>query len=135
MLKKIKAWFASIIREEIERAETASKADAAAAEERIRTIAAGILKKGDALEASIKTHVSSELSKAGEPLKAAVASEVTKHFENILGTTKIAAQEALAEARRTLRMVCNSCGQMSWKFIVNTEGKVVCGDCQSRGVK
>ena len=97
-------------------------AEVAAVKEHVSTEAAGT-----------KSHVSAEVLRPIETIGARVGTEISTQFEKILAATGNAAKEALADARKTLRMPCDVCKTMSWKFTVNPEGKVVCGDCQLKG--
>src|SRR5579872_367300 len=72
-------------------------------------------------------HVSLSLESTDAGLHASVQTEITKQFDKIVTNASVAAKEALADARKTLRMPCGTCGTMSWKFVVTPEGKVLCG--------
>lgn len=132
MLRRIEAWIASIVHAEVDRSYQALKKDIA---DMHAYAYEGLSHKIEDAIAEVKNHVSKAISGIHDPLKQAAAQEINRNFENILTATRVAAQESLAEARKSLRMVCNVCGHMSWKFIVTEAGKIVCGDCQSRGAK
>ncbi|HEY6767566.1 MAG TPA: hypothetical protein VI386_22650 [Candidatus Sulfotelmatobacter sp.] len=85
--------------------------------------------------AAMKQHVSQEVDRPTETLKQHISSEISKRYDAILQHTAQAARESLADARKTLRMPCEVCGLMSWKFTVNPEGKIICHDCQIKGAK
>lgn len=110
MKKRLQTWLASIIREELERAE------ARASKERM-----------DILEA-LKMHVEKHAGAVAEDVKThaiQVAADLHKSIE--------ADAKAIALFRQTSRMSCSRCGQMAWKYTVDKEaGKIICMDCTAK---
>ena len=151
MIKRIEKWLASIFQREI----NSVKIDAAGLYQHVTDEVATLDKKfssaladltlhtekltanlsGDmaAAIADLKSHVTAEIEKPVEAIAQSVETEITKQFENILSMSKVAAQEALADARKVLRMPCEICKAMSWRFTVDAGGKVVCGNCAQKG--
>lgn len=162
MIKRIATWLTGIFRTELQKVETdaaglyphvtaeiaALRKELANATANLATLTKGLelamkhhvsaeiaaVKTQVAAEvASTKSHVSAEVVRPVELIKTSVVTEISGQFEKILAATGSAAKEALADARKTLRMPCDICKLLSWKFTVNPEGKVICGDCQIKG--
>lgn len=131
MFKRLEAWIVKIIRTELTRVENAAKIEAQKADEEAAKVIDD-LKKHVTDEIAKVSH---EIAKVADPLKVSVADEINKRFDLIIKNTGVAAREALADARRLVRMPCEACGLMSWKFTVTEEGKVRCHDCKLKGAK
>jgi len=144
MIKRIEQWLRNLIKSELAAVESDAAKVCPHVTDEIATLrnelaaAVNALKEHTANSAlmvtsEVKSHVSTEVERPIETITAHVATEITGQFEKILSATKVAAQSALADARKTLRMPCEVCHLMSWKFIVTEAGKVICGDCQLKG--
>lgn len=157
MFKRIEIWLAGIFKAELATAQkdlaelhlqsakeiTALRAELSGAVNILKVHAANtalmtansVKAHVDGAVSTVKSHVSTEVDRPIEKIAEHVATEITGQFEKILSVTKVAAQEALSDARKTLRMPCEVCTLMSWKFTVTEAGKVICGDCQLKGAK
>ena len=96
--------------------------------------------------AGIYPHVTQEIDALRKELGNAVANftQVVKglettlkaHSETVakdLHTNMAADAKAIALFRQTTRMACSQCGQMTWKYAVDsTTHKILCVDCQTK---
>lgn len=130
MFKRIETWLANIVRAELHRTETATMAEVRRLEGTL-TLLLNDLKehtesKAETLKAEIgeiKKHVSEE-----------VGVGMVKRYDLIVDDAARAAHAAVHEARKTLRLACSLCGQLTWKFhISSVDKKPVCLDCEAKG--
>lgn len=82
---------------------------------------------------ALKQHVSAEVDRPVAQICTQIEKSISGEFEKIVSATGAAAKDALADARKALRMPCDFCGLISWKFTIKNDGKVLCHDCQLKG--
>lgn len=155
MIKRIAQWLSGIIRAEVTKVEsdaagiyphvsnelaklredfTSGITELRVSNERhIQSISETLFADLEKAVSNINAHVSTEVERPVEALTKHIEDEITKQFGKILKSAGTAAETALADARKTLRMPCDVCKTMSWKFTVDPAGKVICGDCQIKG--
>lgn len=136
----IKTWLRDIFRAELKAIETdAAKIcphvtdEIAQLRQELANATINLIGLSKRLDVELRQHITTEVDRPTEALKAHITEAISKEFEKIVGATGTAAKEALADARKTLRMPCDFCALMSWKFTVKADGKILCHDCQLKG--
>lgn len=129
MFNRIARWFAGIVRAEVMASEERVF-------ERIREAEFRLLKRLGAAEETLHATVS-ELHDKHDSLKDHVTEQVgvgmIKRYDQIVDDAARAAYNAVHEARKTLRLPCSMCGQLTWKFAINEHTRrPVCLDCQQK---
>lgn len=126
LFQRIETWLANIIRTELARVEK----DAAGLYTHTSSEVATLQKE---LTETI-TRLKAETAALKEHVTAEVGVGMVKRYDQILDDAYLVAHTAVAEARKTLRLPCSLCGQLSWKFLISAiERKPVCLDCDAKG--
>ena len=133
LLQRIEIWLIGIFRAELTRVEKSSVGLYAHTSKEISNLKnelsdaiAGFREETEALKAetaALKKHVTAE-----------VGVGMVKRYDQIVDDAARAAHAAVHEARKTLRLPCSLCGQLTWKFHISAiERKPVCLDCEAKG--
>lgn len=133
LFQRIETWLISVLRAELTRVEKASVGlyahtsnEIFALKQELSGATAGFKDEIQAMKtetAALRAHVTAE-----------VGVGMVKRYDQIMDDAYLVAHTAVAEARKTLRLPCSLCGQLSWKFLISAvERKPVCLDCDAKG--
>lgn len=141
MFKKLSAWISGVIRRELEVLETLIAKEFVRLDQKHASDLADLKARIDEVGRFVNTAhddtqaiIRAELSTLEEHVTSQVGAGMVKRYDQIVDDAARAAYAAIHEARKTLRLPCSLCGQLSWKFNISAiERKPVCLDCEAKG--